>query len=343
MQLKQRLAVVGVALISVLSLSGCIRTDVDAYVNSDAQIEKVSMTIAMNKQQVQQLASMGGESSGMQGVPTDLNSYKEMFLSQSSDGDRQKMEEACEFTESDIEWIATCGGDTASLSSGELSAGADILDGVTITKDGNMINVAITGDAIAGGQGELSSVTGGEAASAAMMGMQSKFRMHFPGKVTAVSGTGASIDPNDPNVLMVDLLAVDGSEITASAESGSANMMMYVFGGLIVLIIVGGVAFFLFRSKDSGSGDGSGGAPASYNNAGFHGNNFPGAQAQDGELFMAPESEWGNTPPAPQQPQFPPAGPPAYPASPPSPPSPPTPPAPPAGPQQPPFPPAPMQ
>jgi hypothetical protein len=222
MRIKKAAMVGAGALVAAITLSGCLATESDVYIGSEAQITSVENVLTVNKFPV----SIGG------GIETPavgtLDEFKESVNSELS-GSTMSVEDFCTYGETDTAFTLSCKfneGDIDGVPLSELLAVDDENGFVTELKDGNVVVTLQTtaADPIA-----------------TSLGFTSQTRIHMPAEISSVTGTGVS--KVSAQVALVDANLTDGGQIVITSPSGDEDPM---FSVAVIIVSVFSIAVLAF-------------------------------------------------------------------------------------------------
>ena len=298
---RRTLALAGIALGAVVTLSGCFKLDMNLELQSDNTVDG-SVIIAVARDQAELLGGedaireqLQGESSGLFSDAPESGTY-----------DQRDYE--------DDDWIGT-EGVFSDVPIDEFSS--DSTEQLSITREGDEFVVSGTLD--------MSSGTEDEATQAIMDTAEIDIAVSFPGDVIEANGD------IDGNTVTWTPTPGDVLEISArgSAEGGTSWTVIAAVGALVALVVIGVVLLIVMRGRQAGS-DAAAGADG----------DAALADGADGDAALADGAEPGTPQVPPASPPVPPTTPPG-PPEPPAAPGAPTPPPGPSTPPGPPTPPAP--
>lgn len=224
--------------VAVLSLSGCLSMTANLTIDSEAQ---TSGTFAIGLQK---------QAAGMLGMK-DLDTFSSGITSpdfSSGTGDLLTTSD-CTASETDTEFVYTCGLSDADLTSTD--------NPWTVTKDGDSITFHMVNNATAD-QSADDLLQGGSLGTLVV-------NVSFPGEITSVSGEFVT-KTSDTSITVTSALsdAVDVTVVSKSSDSGGAlgTVIVIIAIAVVAIILIALIAFLITRRKSDelpaiGAGDGA--------------------------------------------------------------------------------------
>ena len=217
-------ALIGIAAVAVLTLTGCIKVDANVAIASDAT---ASGTFGFE---------FDKEAAGFLGI-SDLAAFESaMDEGALTDGEELETFQTCVSSESDSGYVYTCTFANASFTNPD--------DLWQITKDGSNIVFTMTNEGESADDAEMQAMLGD-------VGMGSiNVTVEFPGPITSVEGEFA--EKTSDTTAKISASMMDNLKVTiTSQESGGGGiagiLVVAIAAGVIVLLIVAVILLVMRR------------------------------------------------------------------------------------------------
>jgi hypothetical protein len=217
-------ALVGIAAVAVLTLTGCIKVDANVAIASDAT---ASGTFGFELQK---------DAAGFLGI-SDLSSFEAAIDEGAlTDGEELETFQDCVTSESDAGYVYTCSFANASFTNPD--------DLWQISKDGSNIVFTMTNEGQSAEDAEMTGLLGDAGMGAINVTVE------FPGPITSVEGAFA--EKTSDTTVKISASMMDALKVTITSEESSGGgfaviLVVAIAAGVVVLLIVAVILLVMRR------------------------------------------------------------------------------------------------
>lgn len=217
-------ALVGIAAVAVLTLTGCIKVDANVAIASDAT---ASGTFGFELQK---------DAAGFLGI-SDLSSFEAAIDEGAlTDGEELETFQDCVTSESDAGYVYTCSFANASFTNPD--------DLWQISKDGSNIVFTMTNEGQSAEDAEMTGLLGDAGMGAINVTVE------FPGPITSVEGKFA--EKTSDTTAKISASMMDALKVTITSEESSGGgfaviLVVAIAAGVVVLLIVAVILLVMRR------------------------------------------------------------------------------------------------